>query len=1446
MATLNELGRNSSSISYTATAGADMWSTFTLTDQWLRNDALQGTATASGSTVTGVSSTIFTTQVRAGDSYSIGGQVRTVAAVSTDSSFTVTTPFNFSVTTPSQIKRINTAFQTNLTGTLSATVRGNTAGTVAVTNGAPTVTGTGTYFYSDATNSVALVTPTGTVAIDASGNITGSGTLWQSSVGAGIPTSNSLQPGDCIAVTGTFTGATSSATSIFYLVVNTVTSDTAATCVTAPPVAITAGATLQKCTNGVAGRTILINGRPRIISSISSNTSMILTSNMDFTDSNLKYKTYPRGTAATATPVTVGAANVSSSGTTITIPSTTGSTIPPGSGFFQTAGTGIIPTGTYIAAVNPAAGQTTFTASSAPSPVLASATLIVIPPSVTITGGGLIWDLVDNDNVWIGDEVRAWNFFKTLTTVTATAGAAPTLTCSNTVGLYPGMTVIITAGGTNSSTLTTNCTITNVLSATTFTISGTLTNNLAGSTTVVCYSNTIATTTDATLYAAVGAVVYKPISTYAAVAYTGAPFHRDDTFVVGVGTSFTSELRVNDEIMINGTECVVSNIVSDTSMRVTYDFPQSLTNGVISSTGTVGSVAGSGPYTATISNLSNVTGLAVGSNITATAGTGFLGSNNISTTATVASVSYVSTGSLASGPWTATLTGLTSTAGVALGATLSATSGTGALYSGVPTTVVVTSILSASSLTYTVTGGSIPIAGSITNVLATSTTVVTGITSLPNGTGSSGGGNGAFTINIQSVNTPSAGTITNITSLGAPIFKKQKIHGFILEGTREGSGTAGKLSVSSTTVVAAGTVYPVGTVLITAALITNFSTYGFIKVQGAGGPAVAITGYAGQSSASPAYAIAAGTTLTGTNTLFTQQLHVGAEIVVGQQYLTVTAIASDTSLTVAQTMTAMIGPLPIYRTTPLYTWMTVSGSNITLGTNIKNTIYSIGANPPTIFTPNTSTDFIEYVYSAPNVSATTTNLLFNTSYDRKYFGFRFFPLQQGNANSSVSGQANTLAGAGSAYSMPVYERWFAGYNQGNGAGINLADQSGGTMANVSQSTTTITVNATFFGTVSVGQYYINGTAALTGGSVTANSYITAGSGTSFTSTQSATLTNAPVTMGTGIPLPTVVATSGGAAIGYNFNTDIVGMYQQTGGFIYLFAQPTYVVMQGKSSSNIQSNWIGCVEFERAQPEDVGTGLGSTTGITYTTLSGSVPVSGTPGISPWPTYGYVNSLRFATGASPIATQPINNAAPTHGCVIAVPRVRESTGDLVGVNAHIYSAFTITTGRWGHLYEFGGVGSYQGFGGFGTNQITTPTANTLPQPSMGQLVPVYTNVYNSKRFMFSPVVVLGTAYDPDIRGRLYSLKVIPSNLGTLMDTVSVLVDSNYFYSTTGAATDHWVLTGGTAGTSVGVIQTYSMAFASSSVTQQWRPLEFTGTTTAQSGPLVSNNFRWAIPA
>jgi len=48
-------------------------------------------------------------------------------------------------------------------------------------------------------------------------------------------------------------------------------------------------------------------------------------------------------------------------------------------------------------------------------------------------------------------------------------------------------------------------------------------------------------------------------------------------------------------------------------------------NTVISTTGTVGSISGAGPWTATITGMSTTTGLTVGDQITATAGTGSLG-----------------------------------------------------------------------------------------------------------------------------------------------------------------------------------------------------------------------------------------------------------------------------------------------------------------------------------------------------------------------------------------------------------------------------------------------------------------------------------------------------------------------------------------------------------------------------------------------------------------------------------------------------------------------------------------------------------------------------------------------------------------------------------------------------------------------------------------------------
>jgi len=69
-----------------------------------------------------------------------------------------------------------------------------------------------------------------------------------------------------------------------------------------------------------------------------------------------------------------------------------------------------------------------------------------------------------------------------------------------------------------------------------------------------------------------------------------------------------------------------------------------------------------------------------------------------------------------SGPWVATITGMTSTSDFTVGDTLTATAGTGTLHGGSPTSVVVTSIVSSTSLTYTVTGGTTPTAGTVTNI----------------------------------------------------------------------------------------------------------------------------------------------------------------------------------------------------------------------------------------------------------------------------------------------------------------------------------------------------------------------------------------------------------------------------------------------------------------------------------------------------------------------------------------------------------------------------------------------------------------------------------------------------------------------------------------------------------------------------------------------------------
>lgn len=584
----------------------------------------------------------------------------------------------------------------------------------------------------------------------------------------------------------------------------------------------------------------------------------------------------------------------------------------------------------------------------------------------------------------------------------------------------------------------------------------------------------------------------------------------------------------------------------------------------------------------------------------------------------------------------------------------------------------------------------------------------------------------------------------------ATVYKKKKMHGYVFEGTREGTSslaTQSKYSAAGLVYINATSVIGSNTITVNAAGVSHVAG-NFVKIQNGGGSPFLLTGTVTATVAN---------TLSGTGTSFTTQLHVGAEVYFGGAYAYIASISSDSAATVTPwsgSITNATSAL-LYRTTPLYTYITSAVGNVlTLYHPLKNTVVANSTFGPGVQSPAlVAGDYIEFVYSALNKSAESTIALVNTSLDRKYFGFRYYPL---------AGATVTVTGSNAAYNLVVYERWAASWAQSGGVGLNKADCSDRVTA-------------------------------------------------------------------------------------LNNVTDQTAMTQQAGGFLYLFAKSRYFLIQGKSFSNNQTQWLGCVEFERVQPEDTGAGSGTATptggavGAGYT-YYGAMTAEGytiTPQVSPWPCFAYFNSNRFPVGATQPPTLPVANPNGVHGCVFAVPRIRSSVADLVGLNAHVYSAATITTGRWGHLYEMGAGGAYNSPGVLGTNQITT-TIGTIPQPHLGNLVPVNTNIYNSKRFMFSPVVVLGTAWDPDIRGRIYGLKVIPSGLGTLMDTVSVTVEAtDDFYSASGTATDHWVITAPGVTT-----YRWSVFTVTTNATSGYRSLEDnTGTWAVATYP---NNFRFAIPS
>jgi hypothetical protein len=228
--------------------------------------------------------------------------------------------------------------------------------------------------------------------------------------------------------------------------------------------------------------------------------------------------------------------------------------------------------------------------------------------------------------------------------------------------------------------------------------------------------------------------------------------------IFGTGTKFLSEYEVGEYVYINGIYSKVDSINGDTTMVLATNVSGTTS---ISIDGTSASVVSTSTDAITYTSHGFSTGTEVSYNsgnivtsssnaistdsttgiITVPSTTGMVANNSISFGNSIAGIEpgkqyYIkdvltptvsTTGTVGSitgtGPWTATITGMSSTTGLVVGSAISATAGTGTLHGGTPTSVVVASIVSSTSITYTVTGGTIPTAGTITTITANSFTI---------------------------------------------------------------------------------------------------------------------------------------------------------------------------------------------------------------------------------------------------------------------------------------------------------------------------------------------------------------------------------------------------------------------------------------------------------------------------------------------------------------------------------------------------------------------------------------------------------------------------------------------------------------------------------------------------------------------------------------------------
>lgn len=221
------------------------------------------------------------------------------------------------------------------------------------------------------------------------------------------------------------------------------------------------------------------------------------------------------------------------------------------------------------------------------------------------------------------------------------------------------------------------------------------------------------------------------------------------------------------------------------------------------------------------------------------------------------------------------------------------------------------------------------------------------------------------------------------------------------------------------------------------------------------------------------------------------------------------------------------------------------------------------------------------------------------------------------------------------------------------------------------------------------------------------------------------------------------------------NRQILLPLQYSNCIFYIFASARYAAFMGVVQGE-PSPWQGIFEFQREAPEDIATN--------------SVPCFGwTSSLTIGEPYG-----NFASPAS-AATSSTNNGYVAVG--FAVPR---TVNGLTGASAA--GVFTILSTIGTYPPVLGQVGVDFTSGG------VTSTLNSH-HAMLGSFGEGQSYVWNNTKTLISNIKLTGYSTNYVI-GRIYGLK-ITTKLGAVLDTSSVPVDANLFYSATGTPTTHYLL-------------------------------------------------------